>query len=89
MQHANMLKVYHVRDDDTKPLLNQNTVTSDTCDGNANPGDDVVMTCDICDIRLENSDILSNVESKVSHLGPSQQYMYADTSVAPSEIGLT
>ncbi len=31
------------------------------------------MNCDACDIRLENADILSNLESKVSHLEPSQQ----------------
>ncbi len=72
MCHVNMLKGYHVRDD-TKPVLNQNTVTSETCDDNENPGDDFVMNCDGCDIRLENADIPSNLESKVSHLEPSQQ----------------
>ena len=54
MCHVNMLKRYHVRDG-TKPLLNQNTVTSDTCNENENPGDDFVMNCDGCDIRLENA----------------------------------
>ena len=71
MCHVNILKGYVT--DDTKPVLNQNTVTSDTCDDNENPGDDFVMNCDGCDIRLENADILSNLESKVSHLEPSQQ----------------
>ena len=68
----NMVKGYHVRDD-TKPVLNQNTVTSDTCDETENPGDDFVMNCDGCDIRLKNADILSSLESKVSHIEPSQQ----------------
>ncbi len=77
MYHAKMLKGYHVRDD-TKPVLNQNTVTSDTCGESENPGDDFVMNCDGSDIRLENADILSNIESKVSHIEPSQQYMYPD-----------
>ncbi len=76
MCHVNMLKCYHVRDD-TKPVLNQNNVTSDTCDETENPGDDFVMNCDGCDIRLENADILSNLETKVSHLEP-QQCMYPD-----------
>ncbi len=74
MCHVNMLKRYHVRDD-TKPVLNQNTITSDTSDDNENPGDDFVMNCDGYDIRLENADILSNLESKVSHFETSQQCM--------------
>ena len=78
MCHVNM-KGYHVRDD-TKPVLNQNTITSDTCGYNENPGDDFVMNCGGCDIRLENADILSNLESKVSHLETSQQYMYPDSN---------
>ncbi len=57
-----------------------NTITSDTCDGNKNPGDDFHMNCDGCDIRLENADILSNLESKVSHLEPSQQCMYPESN---------
>ena len=73
MCHVNMLKGYHVRDD-TKPELNQNI------DETENPGDDFVMNCDGCDIRLENADILSNLESKVSHLEPSQQRMYPDSN---------
>ena len=73
MCHVNMLKGYHVRDD-TRPVFN--TVTNDTCDDNENSGDDFVMNCDGCDIKLENADILSNLESKVSHLEPSQQCMY-------------
>ncbi len=68
-----MLKGCHVRVDDTKPVLSQNTLTSDTCDERENPGHDFVMNCDGCDIRLENADILSNLESKVSHLESSQQ----------------
>ena len=43
MFHVNMLKSSHVRDDDTKPVLSQNTLTSDTCDESENPGDDLVM----------------------------------------------
>ncbi len=39
MCHVNMLKRYHVRDN-TKLILNQNTVTSDVCDENENPGND-------------------------------------------------
>ena len=73
MCHVNMLKGYHVRDN-TKPVLNQNIFTSDTC------GDDFVMNCYGCDIRLENADILSNLESEVSHLQPSQQCMYPDSN---------
>ncbi len=38
-----------------------------------NPGDDFVMDNDGCDMRMENADTLSNLESKVSHLEPSQQ----------------
>ena len=79
MCHVNMLKGYHVRDD-TKPVLNQNYVTSDTCDETVNPGDDFVMKCDGCDIRLKNADIQSNFEFKVSHLEPSQQCMYPDSN---------
>ena len=56
-----------------KSKLNQNTVTSDTCHGTENPGDDFVINCDGCDIRLENADILSTIESKVSQVEPSQQ----------------
>ena len=67
-----MLEGYHVRDD-TKPVLNQNTVTNDTCNDSENSGDDFVMNCDGCDIKLENADILSHLESKVSHLESSQQ----------------
>ena len=72
MSYVNMLKDYHVGDD-TKPVLNHNTVTNDTCDETVNPGDDFVMNCYSCDIRVENADILSNLESKVSHLEPIQQ----------------
>ncbi len=46
-----------------------------SCDDNEKPGDDFVLNCDGCEIRLENADILSNLESKVSHLEPSQQCM--------------
>ncbi len=56
MCHVNMLKGCHVRDD-TKPVLSQNTLSSDTCDKSENPGDDFVMNCDGCDLRLENADI--------------------------------
>ncbi len=66
MCYVNMLKGYHVRDGDTKPVLSQNTVTNDTCDESENPGDDFVMDCSGCGIRLENADILSNLEAKVS-----------------------
>ncbi len=38
------------------------------------------MKCDGFYIRLKNADILSNLESKVSHLEPSQQCMYADSN---------
>ncbi len=38
------------------------------------------MNCHECDIRLENADILSNLESKVSHLEPSQQCMYPNSN---------
>ncbi len=51
-----------------------------TSDDNENPGDNFVMNCDGCDIRLEDADILSNLESKVSHLEPSQQCMYPDSN---------
>ncbi len=43
-------------------------------------GDDFVMNCNGCAIRLENADILSNLESKVSHLKPSQQCMYPENN---------
>ncbi len=52
MCHVNMLKGYHVRDGDTKPVSSQNTVTSNTCDEGEIPGDDFVMNCDGCGIRL-------------------------------------
>ncbi len=51
MCHVNMLKGYHVRDN-TKPVLNQNTVASDVCDENENPSNDFFMNCDGCDIRV-------------------------------------
>ncbi len=63
MYPVNWLQGYHVRDN-TKPVLNQNTVTRDTCDENENPGDNFVMNCDGCDdTRLENADIMSNLET--------------------------
>ncbi len=61
-------------------MSNQNTVTSDTCDDNVNPGEDIVMNCNGCDIRLGNADTLSPLKSKVSHLEPSQQRMYPDSN---------
>ncbi len=67
MCHVNMLINYHVRVD-TNTLLNQNNVTSVTCDDNESPGDDFAMNCDGCDIRLEKADIVSNLESKVFRL---------------------
>ncbi len=68
MCRVNMSKGYHVRDDDTKPVLRRNTVTSDTCDESEIPGDKIVMNCDGCDIGLENTGILSNTDSNVSYL---------------------
>ena len=38
------LKGYHVLDDDTKPVLNQTTLTSATCDESEYPGDEFVMS---------------------------------------------
>ena len=52
--HVNMLNDYHVRDN-RKPVLNKKTVTNDICHETENPGDDFVMNCDGCDIRLENA----------------------------------
>ncbi len=75
----NMLKSYHVRDDDSSPVLARITVTSDTCDESENPGDDFMVDCGAFDIRLENAGILDNLESK-SHLEPSQQCMYPDSN---------
>ncbi len=72
MCHVKMLKDYQVRDD-TKPVLNQNIVTSDAYDDNENPRDHFVLNYIGCDIRLETADGLSNLEPKVSHLEPSQQ----------------
>ncbi len=36
------------------------------------------MNCEGYDISLENADILSHIDSKVSHFEPSQQCMYPD-----------
>ena len=47
MCHVNISKGYHVRYD-TKPVLNQNTVTCDTCDETATPSDEFVMNYDGC-----------------------------------------
>ncbi len=43
MCHVNMLTDYHIRDDDPKPILSQNTVTSDTSDESENAGYEFVM----------------------------------------------
>ncbi len=62
-----------------------------------NSGDDFVVDSGCCDIRLEIADILSNLESKVSHLEPSQhkeliallreyKYLFGD---APGRTDLT
>ncbi len=80
MYEVDMLRGYNAADDDTKPVLNQNTVTSDTCDDSDNPGEDFVINGHGCNLRLENADMLSNLESKVSHLESSQQSMYPDSN---------
>ncbi len=61
-------------------MLSQRTVTGDTYDKNENPGDDFVIGSAGCNIGSENADILSNLESKVSHIEPSQRYMYRDSN---------
>ncbi len=58
-----MLKYFYERYY-TKPVMSQNT--DDTHDV-------FVIDSRCCDIRLEFADILSNLESKVSHLEQSQQ----------------
>ncbi len=45
---------------------------SDTCDESENPDDEFMIKCCSCDIALENAEMLSKLESKVSHLDPSQ-----------------
>ncbi len=64
MCHVNMLKGYHDRDDDTKPLLSKRTVYSDISDESENPGDEIVMDSGDCDNNPEYADTLSNLESK-------------------------
>ncbi len=73
MCHVNMPKGYFERDGDSKPVMSQYIVTDDAQDKCVNPGDDFVINSGCCDIIVENADILSNLESKVSHLVRSQQ----------------
>ena len=68
-----MLKCYHDRYDDTNPVNNLFTTTIDASGECETPGDYFVIDGGGCDIKLKNADILSNLESKVSHLEPSQQ----------------
>ncbi len=51
----------------------KNAVTSDTSDERESPCDDFLIDSGGCNIRLGNVNILSNLESNVSHLEPSKQ----------------
>ncbi len=83
--HINMLKPYHVREmpqTSCAAAVVQNTCSSgnDTMEHvySDDQGDDVQPTHKFDNYRLNNSDILSSLESKVDHLKPHQQHEIVD-----------
>ena len=74
MCHVNMLKEYFDRDSSiSKPITVVNTVPQESNVFEPEVNSDFIDKSDPGPSKLENSDILRNLNSKLSHLEPSQQ----------------
>ena len=74
MCHVNMLKEYFDRDSSiSKPITVVNTVTQESNVFEPEVNSDFIDKSDPGPSKLENSDILRNLNNKLSHLEPSQQ----------------
>ena len=72
--HINMLKEYHMREEDSADHPAIPVALVMVTDGNSSPNDteDMVDLSDDCGVRLNNSQILSNLKAKLGHLTQSQ-----------------
>ena len=72
--HINMLKEYHMREEDSADHPVIPVVLVMVTDGNSSPNntEDMVDLSDDCGVRLNNSQILSNLKAKLGHLTQSQ-----------------
>ena len=70
----NMLKEYHMREEDSADHAAIPVVLVMVTDGNSSPNDteDMVDLSDECGVRINNSQILSNLKAKLGHLTQSQ-----------------
>ena len=74
MCHVNMLKQYFDRDSSiSKPITVVNTVPQESNVFEPEVNSDFIDKSDPGPSKLENSDILTNLNNKLSHLEPSQQ----------------
>ena len=74
MYHENMLKEYFDRDSSiSKPITVVNTVPQESNVFEPEVNSDFIDKSDPGPSELENSDILRNLNNKLSHLEPSQQ----------------
>ena len=74
MCHVNMLKQYFDRDSSiSKPITVVNTVPQESNVSEPEVNSDFIDKSDPGPSKLENSDILRNLNNKLSHLEPSQQ----------------
>ena len=74
MCHVNMLKEYFDRDSSiSKPITVVNTVPQESNVFEPEVNSDFIDKSDPGPSKLENSDILRNLNNKLSHLEPSQQ----------------
>ena len=74
MCHVNMLKEYFDRDSSiSKPITVVNTVPQESNVFEPEVNSNFIDKCDPGPSKLENSDILRNLNNKLSHLEPSQQ----------------
>ena len=74
MCHVNMLKEYLDRDSSiSKPITVVNTVPQESNVFEPEVNSDFIHESDFGPSKLENSDILRNLNNKLSHLEPSQQ----------------
>ena len=72
--HINMLKEYHMREEDSADHPAIPVALVMVTDENSSPNDtkDMVDLSDDCGVRLNNSQILSNLKAKLGHLTQSQ-----------------
>ena len=74
MCHVNMLKQYFGRDSSiSKPITVVNTVPQESNVSEPEVNSDFIDKSDPGPYKLENSDILRNLNNKISHLEPSEQ----------------